>query len=321
MRSLGILFSLCLVASCGHATSAPAEAPRAATPAGSSRQTREPTMDQLTCHDGRLPPLDEMPEPGVITPGIRLADMSEWPAYNEEVERNRRANDGWRECSASRNSSTAICGAPDGATGRRGRAIAEGACAVTSRVRACYDAVEKTNPSFAGTLAVGLTIDATGLVTLAKAGDGTASDPSFASCVEQAFAGASFPPSAQGSVTWRLTMRPPAHHMVKMIEAGTDIQGRLPPEVIKRIIRANYPHFRACYEQGLKRDATIEGIVRVAFSIRESGDVADVRDAGSTLKDPTVVACVVKVFETLSFPEPEGGKVRVIYPIDFQYTP
>jgi hypothetical protein len=105
---------------------------------------------------------------------------------------------------------------------------------------------------------------------------------------------------------------------VKMIEAGTDIQGRLPPDVIKRIVRANYPRFRACYESGLKRDPGLKGTVSVMFIIDTSGAVESASSAGGTLTDGTVTSCVVGVYRTLSFPEPEGGKVRVTYPIDFQ---
>jgi hypothetical protein len=105
---------------------------------------------------------------------------------------------------------------------------------------------------------------------------------------------------------------------VKMIEAGTDIQGRLPPDVIKRIVRANYPRFRACYESGLKRDPGLKGTISVMFIIDTSGAVESASGAGGTLTDGTVSSCVVGVYRTLSFPEPEGGKVRVTYPIDFQ---
>jgi hypothetical protein len=105
---------------------------------------------------------------------------------------------------------------------------------------------------------------------------------------------------------------------VKMIETGTEIQGRLPPEVIKRIIRANFPRFRACYEQGLKKDPGLKGTVAVRFIIDTTGAVESANQAGGNMPDGGVSSCVVAVYRTLSFPEPEGGKVLVTYPIDFQ---
>jgi hypothetical protein len=104
----------------------------------------------------------------------------------------------------------------------------------------------------------------------------------------------------------------------KLIETTADIQGRLPPEVIKRIIRANYPRFRACYESGLKRVPDLKGTVSTAFVIDKDGAVESAKNTGGTLTDEPVKSCVTGVFKTLSFPEPEGGKVKVTYPIDFQ---
>jgi hypothetical protein len=105
---------------------------------------------------------------------------------------------------------------------------------------------------------------------------------------------------------------------VKMIETGSDIQGRLPPEVVRRIIRANFPRFRACYEQGLKRDPGLKGTVGVRFIIDTTGAVESANLSAGSMSDGQVSACVLGVYRTLSFPEPEGGKVLVTYPIDFQ---
>jgi hypothetical protein len=40
-------------------------------------------------------------------------------------------------------------------------------------------------------------------------------------------------------------------------------------------------------------------------------------DGGSDLPDQSVVQCVVRGFGNLSFPQPEGGMVTVVYPIIF----
>ncbi|MCL2776960.1 MAG: hypothetical protein FWD73_03075 [Polyangiaceae bacterium] len=41
------------------------------------------------------------------------------------------------------------------------------------------------------------------------------------------------------------------------------------------------------------------------------------QDGGSQLPDQGVVSCVVRAFQNLSFPQPEGGIVTVTYPITF----
>jgi hypothetical protein len=106
--------------------------------------------------------------------------------------------------------------------------------------------------------------------------------------------------------------------VVKMIETGTDIVGKLPPEVVKRIMRANFPRLRVCYEAGLKKNPELSGIVSTSFEIDSTGAVQNAKSGKSTLSDEGVVTCVRTVLASLSFPEPEGGKVKVTYPIDFR---
>lgn len=98
---------------------------------------------------------------------------------------------------------------------------------------------------------------------------------------------------------------------------ATTVSGRLPPEVIQRIVRQNYGRFRQCYEQGLGRDPELAGRVAVRFVIGRDGTVVNVADGGSDLPDRSVVDCVSRAYYSLAFPRPEGGIVTVVYPIVF----
>ncbi len=95
----------------------------------------------------------------------------------------------------------------------------------------------------------------------------------------------------------------------------TNSNGRLPAEVIQRIVRQNFGRFRACYETALRTNPTLHGRVATKFVIGRDGAVNQSSDAGSDLPDQAVVACVVRSFNTLSFPSPEGGVATVTYPI------
>lgn len=53
----------------------------------------------------------------------------------------------------------------------------------------------------------------------------------------------------------------------------------------------------------------------MGFIIGRDGAVSSVQSAGSDVPDPAVVSCVVQAFYGLSFPQPEGGVVKVTYPI------
>jgi len=106
--------------------------------------------------------------------------------------------------------------------------------------------------------------------------------------------------------------RPPQVRM-----GATTVSGRLPPEVIQRIVRQNYGRFRLCYENGLRNNPNLQGRVSVRFVIGRDGSVSNVGNAGSDLPDPAVVSCVTRAYYGLSFPQPEGGIVTVVYPIMF----
>ena len=104
------------------------------------------------------------------------------------------------------------------------------------------------------------------------------------------------------------------------IRAGAvQVNGRLPPEVIQRIVRQNFGRLRLCYETGLRKAPDLHGRVAVKFVIDRAGSVTSAADGGSDLPDATVVACIVRAFGSLSFPQPEGGIVTVVYP--FVFTP
>lgn len=101
-------------------------------------------------------------------------------------------------------------------------------------------------------------------------------------------------------------------------EAGkTEVTGRLPPELIQRVVRQNFGRFRNCYEAGLRTNPSLEGRVVTRFVVDRSGKVSHATDGGSDMADKAVVGCVTRAFTALSFPEVEGGIVRIVYPIMF----
>lgn len=104
---------------------------------------------------------------------------------------------------------------------------------------------------------------------------------------------------------------------IRITSTGTSVSGRLPGEVIQRIVRQNFGRFRLCYENGLRGNPNLQGRVAVRFIIGRDGSVSNVGNGGSDLPDSAVVSCVVRSFYGLSFPQPEQGIVQVQYPIMF----
>jgi hypothetical protein len=111
-----------------------------------------------------------------------------------------------------------------------------------------------------------------------------------------------------------------AQYGFRFVDGNPSVSGRLPPEAVQRVVRANAGRYRACYEAGLARNPSLEGRVAVKFVIDRSGAVAVAQDGGSDLPDAGVVACVVRSVLGLSFPSPEGGVVTVTYPLVFSKT-
>ena len=107
--------------------------------------------------------------------------------------------------------------------------------------------------------------------------------------------------------------RKPGSPSIRMA-TGTTVSGRIPADVIQRIVRQNYGRFRACYEIGLRTNPNLEGRVTARFVIGRDGAVSNVSSSGD-LPDANVKSCVASAFYGLSFPSPEGGIVTVSYPI------
>jgi hypothetical protein len=105
----------------------------------------------------------------------------------------------------------------------------------------------------------------------------------------------------------------------KIRQGTTTVNGRLPPEVIQRIVRQNFGRFRLCYENGLRDNPRLTGTVATKFVIDTKGAVTSAgRDASTTLPDANVVSCITRAFMNLSFPQPESGIVTVAYPLIFE---
>jgi hypothetical protein len=101
---------------------------------------------------------------------------------------------------------------------------------------------------------------------------------------------------------------------VRVYEKGeVAATGGLPKEVVRRIVRANFPAIRACYDTALRKDPGLKATVSTRFVIDQTGAVETATSTG----EPMLDGCVQRAFSAMSFPSPENGKALVSYPIDF----
>ena len=87
--------------------------------------------------------------------------------------------------------------------------------------------------------------------------------------------------------------------------------------MVQRLLRSRMSRFRACYERGLKRDASLRGQVMLSFVIQLDGRVASAESVpkskaqpnGTDVGDASVVSCVVRALQGITFPRPNGDQL------------
>lgn len=97
------------------------------------------------------------------------------------------------------------------------------------------------------------------------------------------------------------------------------VEGAIDRDAIRRAIEAHLDEFRHCYNQEINAEnPEISGTVIPRFIIGASGRVTEAGVHSSSLGNPRVEGCVIKVLKRIDFPIPRGsGLVDVKYPFKF----
>jgi len=107
-----------------------------------------------------------------------------------------------------------------------------------------------------------------------------------------------------------------SHPDPRVLLRRPSVRGALARSAASRVIRGNLRDLRFCYEKGLQRDPTLEGVVTIGFEIDASGRPSNVFVLGSTVADASVGRCIARATSDWRFPSPrDGGEVRVTYPV------
>ena len=200
-------------------------------------------------------------------------------------------------------------------------------------LRRCFFA----NPNLRGAVRFAWKLDVTGKVQGIHREFSTLSDPRVESCLSQRVSEIRFgdlekPSSARWTFVFRLVDPPPKPKPGRSAskkrkakpgdERGVQIDpnspGVLAPDAINNVVEAGFPLFARCYRDGVNRDSSMDGTVRLQFVVSAAGAVSEVSDRGSDLSDRQVVDCIAEGFYALRFPEPQHGTVQVLYRLGFQ---
>lgn len=94
--------------------------------------------------------------------------------------------------------------------------------------------------------------------------------------------------------------------------------GPVPAAAITAVMRKKQPAFTACYDRVARKRRDLRGHVTLRFTIRDSGRVTNAKVRESSLKNPAVETCMVKVARGLRFSAEAGrAPTRVFYPFSF----
>jgi hypothetical protein len=100
---------------------------------------------------------------------------------------------------------------------------------------------------------------------------------------------------------------------------GQSAKGKLEHEEIKRVIREKAADIRECYLQVIKSKPSARGGVATHFVIGADGSVElAYAEADNDSLPSSMLDCVANGFLLLHFPAPTGGRVLVVYPIEFK---
>lgn len=93
------------------------------------------------------------------------------------------------------------------------------------------------------------------------------------------------------------------------------LDGGLDQSVVQATIAKYLSQVRACYEDGLRVNPGLAGLVKTRFEISGTGSVANAQVLQSTLGNAGVESCIAARIKTWQFPKPLGGNsVKVSYP-------
>jgi hypothetical protein len=96
------------------------------------------------------------------------------------------------------------------------------------------------------------------------------------------------------------------------------LDGGLDREIVQRVVRQHRGELKACYENELQKNKSLQGELVIKFTISGKGEVIAAVKQSSDIKSASLEACVTQRIRRWVFPEPRGGGIVVVkYPFRF----
>jgi len=94
----------------------------------------------------------------------------------------------------------------------------------------------------------------------------------------------------------------------RVIALRTVVQGSLPTEYVRRVLRQRRYLMQPCFVPEGQKDPNLHGRVTLTFAIDPHGQVADPRVDFTTLNNSSVESCMVQTLLRVRFPRPVDGR-------------
>jgi hypothetical protein len=98
------------------------------------------------------------------------------------------------------------------------------------------------------------------------------------------------------------------------------ITGPIGPSDAARLVRAQMPRLRVCYERVRATRPTLAGRIELRFTIGRDGQVTQATASGMP-DTPEIASCVADALRQTTFPRPEGDSLQLVYPLMFVPEP
>lgn len=94
-------------------------------------------------------------------------------------------------------------------------------------------------------------------------------------------------------------------------------QGNIDRDAVAKVVNSHLQEVYACYERALLKDPGLAGKVVLEWTIGTNGRVVATKTKSSTLRNPSVEACIMGGLKAWTFPPARGGAVIITYPFIF----
>ncbi len=107
----------------------------------------------------------------------------------------------------------------------------------------------------------------------------------------------------------------------RVFMSRASVTGGLDAATIRRVIRRHLQEIQYCYVSvGLPSNPNLAGMVKVTFTISQTGLVGQVQISATTLNHGRTEGCIKSAVRRWRFPKPEGSMPFVTYPFHFKPT-